>query len=75
MSYTYPLPATGPGLKGFTDDVFTWLSTTAKKVDESLATVQRIDGNVAEIKPWVPVLAVGIVLVAAGLFYTGRRKK
>lgn len=75
MSYKYQIPIPSKQLSGFTDDVFTWLNSTAKKVDESLGIIQRIDGKVEEIKPWIPVIAVGIVLVAVGLFYVAERKK
>jgi hypothetical protein len=64
----------GTGLNDFSGDILNMIKGYAKKVDESLDAIQRVDDNIETIKPYVPWMTVGMFVLAWAIVYNAVRR-
>lgn len=66
-----PNVSPAPGLRGL--DLAQTILGIAKEIEETQSAINRIDENVEEIKPWVPVLIGALVFVGVALILNKKK--
>lgn len=62
-----------PGLSGGLGDLTSTLLGIVEKIEDTQAAIHRIDENVEEIKPWIPVLIGALAFVGVALILNKRK--